>query len=503
VLGAFLVHAGGAGVLSPCGGRDDTPMGGFFRWGSIGAVALLLLGPSAAWAQGLRPLQPGRFTLDLFQGPLLAPIGITGMAGAYAGYAEGIQGMVANAAAPAVREPTSFSNFEFDGSGSISIPISLFSNSDFDNSGSIDFDYSNFLYGTLGGVLQYGPTGAGFTVELQRYTLTDNRDETTNVLVGKAHVLGGFRLFGDQLTVGGGARFLTMGIDAPRGTFTMIGAAPEFGFLIRPDWQSFRIGATMRLPVHGNAVPVLNNGGPTGLILPGQVVQPWELEAGFAVQIGPRPLNPEWQDPTRQEAEVVAAYEQRKKDRAARNAAELGKIRSPGERAKRSAELAREEAIAVTRDFRDQWRALGALKAERRARYWNWPREHLLLTAELLVTGAVGDGVSIQRFLGQNQANSDPTLPVVGSSGAAVNFSPRFGVETEPVPDLVHTKFGTYYEPSRFGGVGRQHFTFGADLKLFKTTWFGLVPEVIYKIQASADLAPRYQSLSLGAGVWH
>ena len=72
--------------------------------------------------------------------------------GAYAGYAEGLSGFVANAASPAVREPFSVSTFEIDGSGSISIPISLFENSDFDNSGSLDFDYSNLcLRGALSG----------------------------------------------------------------------------------------------------------------------------------------------------------------------------------------------------------------------------------------------------------------------------------------------------------------------------------------------------------------
>jgi hypothetical protein len=51
--------------------------------------------------------------------------------------------------------------------------------------------------------------------------------------------------------------------------------------------------------------------------------------------------------------------------------------------------------------------------------------------------------------------------------------------------------------------VGRQHFTFGADLKLFTTTWWGLVPEVTYKVQGYGDLAPRYQSFGIGIGVWN
>ncbi len=131
------------------------------------------------------------------------------------------------------------------------------------------------------------------------------------------------------------------------------------------------------------------------------------------------------------------------------------------------------------------------------------------MTLELLVTGAVGQGVSLQSFLGQNVgcSNDPPSAsicPPVGASGASVNYSPRAGVETEPIPGRLHTRAGTYYEPNRLGTeVGRQHFTFGADVKVFSTTWFGLVPRVTYKAQAYADLSPRYQSVSAGIGVWH
>jgi hypothetical protein len=483
----------------------------FFPWPSIrgvrGAILPLCLAgvlvAGAARADDPPRLRQGKFSLDLFQGPLLAPISVTGIAGAYAAYAEGLSGFVANAASPAVREPFSVSDFEIDGSGSISFPISLFENSDFDNSGSLDFDYSNFLYGTFGGIIQYGPFGAGINAELQRYSLTDARNQTTNVTIGKYHLLGAFRLLGDQLVFGAGARAATLGVDASQGTFTMIGAAPEIGLLIRPDWQSFRVGGTVRLPVEGVPAPGLGKGS-VGLALPGHVVLPWEVEVGVAVQIGPRPLNPVWIDPEQQEKDVKAAFRRRGEERARRRRDELARISDPLARGERERELVAEAALALRRDAREESRALAGLKQERRARYWNWPREHLLLTAEILVTGAVDQGVSVQTFLGQNEPRRDPSLGGAGSSGATVSFSPRFGVETEPVPDLVHTRFGTYYEPSRFGNrVGRQHFTFGADLKLFATTWFGLVPEVIYKIQATADMSPRYQSVSLGAGVWH
>jgi hypothetical protein len=180
-------------------------------------------------------------------------------------------------------------------------------------------------------------------------------------------------------------------------------------------------------------------------------------------------------------------------------------ISEPAVRTARAIEL---DALEVERHAEDEAELATAkvrLRNERRARSDNWPREHLLVTAELLVTGAVARGVSLERFLGQSQPESVGASSAIGTSGRHVNFSPRFGVEAEPIPTWVRTRFGSYYEPSRFNQpVGRQHFTFGADQRIFKTTWFGLVSSsVTYKLQASVDLAPRYQSISAGIGVWH
>ncbi len=479
------------------------------------AAAVGLLVPLGVRAQE-SSIRTNQFALDLFQGPILAPISVTGVAGSYAAVAEGISGMVTNAAAPAVRAATSFSTFEIDGAASISIPVSIgIQNNDFDNSGSLDFDYSDFLYGGLGGVIQYGRLGAGFTADLQRYTLTDAAQNTTHVTVGKYHLLAGLRFFGDQLTVGAGARFVTLGVSADK-ALSMFGAAPELGVLVRPDWESFRFGATFRAPVDGGALAgesgTINVHGVKtsgGLALPNHVVLPWELEMGVAVQVGPRPLNPAWIDPEAEEQALLSIFQKRRQARKARRVDELARIADPLARAAREQALLRDDAIALLRDFQEERRLGARLHRDRKARYWNWPREHLLLTASLLITGAVDRGVSMQGFLGQTQPGSTHAGGVVGSSGPSVNFSPRFGVEAEPIPDWVHTRLGTYYEPSRFDealankSVGRQHFTFGADLKMIKTTWWGLVPEVIYKVQTSADLAPRYQSFSLGIGVWH
>ncbi|HEY4118771.1 MAG TPA: hypothetical protein VGM56_12990 [Byssovorax sp.] len=487
------------------------------RGAAVGACALAALAfasPRVAAADKPR-IADNHFSLDLFQGPILAPISIMGVAGAYSAYAEGISGFVSNAASPGVRDPFSFSNPDWDVSASISIPIPLFQNDDFDDSGSRDQNFTNFIYVTAGALVQVGQLGFGVDGELQRYTLSaSDGSASTAVYVGKFHALGALRLLGDQLVVGAGARVVFLTFDVPGPNLTQAGVSPEVGFLIRPDWQPFRVGATFRAPVDGQsflgaATSVDASGVKRAgdLVLPEKVVEPWELQMGVAVQVGPRPLNPKWIDPDAQDNALKARVEGQKRlrQRAARE--ELAAIADPVARELRKVEIDAAESRALDADARVLSEGLAALDRERRARYANWPREHLLLLFDVVLTGPVANGVSIQRFLGQNDASTDASAPpnYIGTSGARVSFSPRLGVETEPLPDLVHTRAGSYYEPARYTDrdIGRQHFTFGADLKLFRTSWFGLVRPVYYKLQTSGDFAARYQSVSLGLGVWH
>jgi hypothetical protein len=475
---------------------------------SAAAAAVLLVAPAPAAAS---PLDGKHFTIDIFQGPVLGPSDVIGMAGAYAGYADGLAGLVANAASPALREPYNVSYFNWDVSPSLSIPLNLFgTRDDFANEGAAGHDYSDFLDVTLDGLVQYGPFGLGFSAELQRYSLASSEGNgvSSAVILGKFHALFAYRLLGDQLAFGGGVRIGSLNLTPgdQEAKLAIVGVAPEFGVLVRPDWQSFRVGATVRMPVHGGRLlggDVTRSG---GLALPDDVVLPWEIELGAAVQVGPRPLNPRWIDPHDEEAALHRSFMDRRHRRESDETAELARIGDPLERAARRQAIEAEEVEARAREEADEARILKGLEQERRARAWNWPREHLLLMAELLVTGAVQDGVSLQGFLGQNEADEIANGTVkVGSSGASTNFSPRLGVETEPIPDRMHTRAGTYYEPARLEdrSVGRQHFTFGADVRLFSTTWFGLVPRTTYKAQAYADLSPRYQSVSVGIGVWH
>ena len=480
-------------------------------------LGLGLCSPNAI-AQGTTgPVPPNNdFALDLYQGPVLAPIRVTGLGGAYAGYAEGIAGFVANAASPALRAAHSASWLEPDLDASFSIPISLFANNDFDDSGDLNADYQNFVYLTAGGQLQVGDFGLGLCGDLQRYDLVTSAGSSTIVLVGRYHGLLGWQFAGDQLVLGAGVRVTTLGISAPGVELTMAGASPQFGFIVRPDWLPFRVGATYRHSVAAEtslaSTPLVDAQGiehAGGLVLPARAELPWELEVGFALQVGPRPLNPSWINPHDHEQELRDSVAARA---AARKADARRRLLAIGDDATR-AELGR----AIGRELGEQEQAEQAklerdverLADERRARAANWPRERLLLTAELLVTGQVDNAMGLHRFLAQGLPRID-TRCEEAASGEDANFSPRFGLEMEPVPMWVQTRFGGYYEPNRFSyegaacsaRPGRQHFTFGADLKLFSTTWFGLVSEVTYKLQSYGDLAPRYQAFGLGFGVW-
>jgi hypothetical protein len=217
------------------------------------------------------------------------------------------------------------------------------------------------------------------------------------------------------------------------------------------------------------------------------VVQPWELEAGLSFQLGPRPLNVAFVDPEDLDdaAEARIAAARRARAEARRLAALRGE--EAGDDAERDLELERLE---------DEWMARNErrLLDRRDDEIAAFPREHLLVLLSLVTTGPVADGVSVESFLSQ----SDPAArPRVGSSGAGVNFSPRFGVEAEPIPSWLFVRAGSYYEPNRFGGVGRQHFTFGGALRVFSTSFWGLLPEYPYGVEFGMDLAPRYESVSL------
>lgn len=422
------------------------------------------------------------------------------MGGAYVALAEDTEGSAVNSAAPAVRDLYSTTWFDYDLSVGISFP-GAFANTDFDNHGdnaNLPANHARageFTDLNLGATMQFGGFGVAATGDLQQFSLTSQSQASSSLTmqIGRWKALAAYGLLDGQLVVGSGARIVTMQIlEQNSGTLlTMTGLGPEVGALVMPTGQPWRIGATFRTPVSGGVVGSGRSVG--GLVLPTNIVEPWEAELGLAYQLGPRPLNPGWENPRAQEAELRTEIERDRDKRALEYAVELS-LTPQQERAAKAAEQEAQE-VALRRIEEEHLREVGnELRAVRKARYANWPREKILLLASALVTGPTPSSISVEGFLDQRleRVGQQPTV------------TPRLGIEGEPLRDRMMLRAGTYVEPSRYGGgSARQHFTFGADVRLFPLEFWGLLPEATWKIGLFVDLAPRYQNAGIGLGNWH
>ncbi len=460
------------------------------------------------------------YNVDLYQGPVLAPLRATGLAGAYAGIAEGVDGLGENLAASAVRSPFSTKEVELDATAGISLP-GAFGNTDFDNRGSGTLSANaSAIFGTLGGMVQWGRFGVGLLMDAQRYTTLAPPGSTSapaRVTLVRGHLGFGYALDDHQLVLAAGLRGVSVLVDEStpslvgtvlaNNVLLMTGFAPEVSFLARPDFLPWRLGLTYRMPViasnnlqssqltHTDGVYRAN-----GLAVPQAVNLPWELEAGFALSVGPRPLNPSWIDPEKHERRAREDMERLRAMRASARQVELDAIADPILRAARAAELDSVEARLRQDDEHALNDTLQELQQERSDRYSNWPRERILIVFDLLVTGTTPNGISLLSFVRQED------IP----SGQRVSVQPRLGMESEPIPDRLSARVGTYLEPSRYNvpldssivSGARQHFTLGFDVKLFRWNIFGLFPNP-WQFSFAGDLAPRYTNLSIGIGVWH
>ena len=84
-------------------------------------------------AQGT-PIQTSDYSLDLFQGPVLASSRVTAMGGAYSGLAEGPEGIPFNAPAASQRFPYSTQRTDYELTAGVTFPSSV-AHTDFENSG--------------------------------------------------------------------------------------------------------------------------------------------------------------------------------------------------------------------------------------------------------------------------------------------------------------------------------------------------------------------------------
>ncbi len=422
-------------------------------------------------AQG-QPITTSAFTVDLFQGPVLASSRLTALAGASSPLAEGVEANGSNAAAPAVRPPWSTDRLDYDVMAGITFPTSLKGN-DFYNNGSKRFEFSNFVFLTGGATLQYGPIGVGLTINLQQYELGHSTDAmlalpNTRLRLATAHLLAAYAFMDDQFVLGVGARGAVLGIvdtggSMERELLTMSGLGPEMGVLWAPKKLSLRVGLTARSQVRGRpdgasrTQPDAVGDRKIGeLYLPNEIRLPAEIEGGIAFQLGRRSLNLGWTD-----GRTVAPMEI--------------------DRERRTINGKREPDASVARRILIR-------------RYQEISRQKVLVTTAVLIAGRALGAVGFESFLSQR----------VDRSGEKVTVTPRLGVEVEAVPSWLQVRAGTYLEPTRFeGSRARIHGATGFDAKLFSWTVFGLLDEDTYfRAGGSVDVARGYFGWGLSAGVW-
>jgi hypothetical protein len=469
-------------------------------------VAVLWLLPAGVCAQAEGdPLAGQTFDLDLVTGPVVGPGRVVGLGGAYVALASGVEAASWNPAAFGTRGAWETDWFEWDATVGL-VPRTIRS-SDFDNDGRSGFTYDSFLFGSLGGSLRFGELGFGLLANVQTYEIGNGTSLALSVLDYGA----GYLFAGGQLAVGAALRTAILSITAAPTDTTLVdfgGSAPQFGVVLQPTNQPFRIGGALRLPVHSRGSDTLVA---AGLTLPRVIRLPWEVQAGIAWQLGPRPLNRRYVNPHDVEDALRSQLEAKQQARAReqvereRLAARLQLVQErvpPSVRALRGIaddepqdmQWWRREATERWREEQALQRELERLAAERERQAAELSRKYLLLSGEVILVGHTDDAVGLESFLGQERR----------TSGRSTTIGVRGGIEGEPIEHWLKMRAGTYLEPSRFAGVPyRLHGTAGFDVKLFSWDLFGLMEPFTFRFGSSADVAERYLYVGLGIGIWH
>lgn len=511
-------------------------------WSAMGVApmlgltsALFFLGSPVRADGSLGPngtsIQTSRYAVDLAEGVALGNGRVIGLGGAYVAIAEDVEGATHNPAAPAVRPAHSFEKTAVDIGVDLSFPGSV-ARRDYFNTGRpttdlgpISSEFLGFVFLSVSGILQYGPWGTGLVLDYKNYGL--GRAGQTGVNAPRDQLHAGFltthlqlaRRFGD-LVVGAGPRITQLTVSRNQVPLVSAsGAALEAGFVYMPTEYNVRLGAAFRSPVRTRAgtrqsgVVQLPNGDQiipddpadignpspqNALYLPDSVVLPWEVEMGTAMQFGPRPLNPKWVTAAAVLEPLRRYLDWRKQERKRVRAYRLLKAERAGHDLTAAANaIDAEQALESTLDSAQFREERERINDELALRYARRSRRYLLLAASMSMTGSIADAVGVESFLQRR----------VNRSGQTPSVTPRIGVETEPLPNWIRLRVGSYLEPTRFHtpeAAPRLHGTASLDLRMFTWDVFRLFSKrTTWRAAGSIDIAARYVVWGFAIGMWH
>jgi hypothetical protein len=475
---------------------------------------------AALGANGTK-LQTSSYAIDLYQGPVLAGSRVTGLAGAYVALAEDVDGDLQNPAAPAVRPFYSYTDFDYWLGFGLTFPSTL-NSVDFFNSGSqtkLTNSPDAFVFFVPAVNLQWGEFGLGLTLELSHYQLSTEQppaqmgmtsasgNESTAIIatIPTFHLQIAHGFVHNQWVFGMGSRLVRFAVDNSKDRkfeFSSNGIGLELGALYKPETLPLRVGLAFRSAIRTQAnftaqlLPdpsgdiLINEQNGNTLYMPQSVAQPWDLNVGVAVQLG-RPLNPPWRTSS-ELSELpllrhrLAQIERQERLTEALRTATTAAEREAFERSSRAEQAADDLRL-------DQ--ALLAAREETEKRLAALNHRYVLISASLLVSGSVDQAMGVESFVSQ----------VVNRSGQHTVYSPRLGVETAILPELLKLRAGSYLEPTRFEASSpRIHGTFGLDLRLIRWNVLGLWPnDYVWRLGLGADAARNYFSWGLTLGGWY
>lgn len=116
------------------------------------------------------------------------------------------------------------------------------------------------------------------------------------------------------------------------------------------------------------------------------------------------------------------------------------------------------------------------------------PQRFLTVSAEVSVLGPVKGAYAPSALF---------DLAAPAATRGEVTVTPRLGLESEVVPDLLRLRAGIYLEDARFVGASvRAHGTYSIDLRVGRFDRYAL------RVGAYGDNAERYHNIGVSVGLW-